>query len=273
MRLRALALAGCAVLPQAPEALPSTFIPEVTPSAAPSADVVGGFTKVEREALRVRVRTCNEYGTGSAFAIDATHAVTNRHVAEGATDITLTAYDGTVFTATASVLSGSADLALITIDGTFPNIVSMADAEPEVGDMLTIAGYPKGEALATREGPFMGHVPDTLKTNADYVYEIDAESHPGNSGSAVANTAGSVVGVLYASDDVHTSYAVGLPALQGHSSPIPGPRRRSTRTAPRRVRSERDALAPSPPRAAVQGCQAAAPPPRCTRARAARGSR
>ena len=212
--LAALALAGCSALPQGPDALPSTFIPEVAPSAAPSADVVGGFTQLEREALRVRVRTCTEYGTGSAFAIDETHAVTNRHVAEGATDITLTAYDGAEFKGTASAISGSADLALITIDGTFPNVVSIATAEPEVGDMLTLAGYPKGEALATREGPFKGHVPDKLQTNVDFVYEIDAESHPGNSGSAVANTSGSVVGVLYASDDVHTSYAVGLPALK-----------------------------------------------------------
>ena len=83
--------------------------------------------------------------------------------------------------------------------------------------MLTIAGYPKGEALATREGPFKGHVPDDLQTNVDAVYEIDAESHPGNSGSAVANADGDVVGVLYASNDVDMSYAVGLPALQGVS--------------------------------------------------------
>ena len=162
----------------------------------------------------MRVRTCTKYGTGSAFAIDAKHAVTNRHVAEGATDITLTGFDGTIYTGTASVLSRSADLALITIKGKFPNIATLGDAEPELEDMLTIAGYPKGEALATREGPFKGHVLDKLQTNVDAVYEIDAESHPGNSGSAVANTEGDVVGVLYASNDVDISYAVGLPALK-----------------------------------------------------------
>ena len=212
--IAALALAGCSALPQGPDALPSTFIPQVKASENRDDHVVGGFTRLEREALRVRVRTCSEYGTGSAFAIDATHAVTNRHVAEGATDITLTAYDGTVFEGTASALSGSADLALITIDGTFPNIAVLANTEPDLGDILTIAGYPKGEALATKEGPFEGHVLDTLQKNVDAVYQIDAESHPGNSGSAVANTLGSVTGVLYASDDVHTSYAVGLPALK-----------------------------------------------------------
>ena len=209
-----LVLAGCSAVPRGPNALPSTFIPSVSPSASAAPAEIGGFTALEREALRVRVRTCSEYGTGSAFAVDAHHAITNRHVAEGATDITLTGFDGTVYQGTSAVLSRSADLALITIKGTFPNVASFAVAEPELGDTLTIAGYPKGEALATREGPFNGHVPDTLQTNVDAVYEIDAESHPGNSGSAVANTAGDIEGVLYASNDVDISYAVGLPAVQ-----------------------------------------------------------
>lgn len=212
--IAAVALAGCSALPQGPDPLPSTFIPEVTGSASASPDAVGGFTALEREALRVRVRTCTEYATGSAFAIDDTHAVTNRHVAEGATDITLTGFDGTIYTGTASVLSRTADLALITIKGTFPNVATIADAEPAVGTILTIAGYPRGEALATRQGPYVGDVPDELGNNDDPVYEIDAESHPGNSGSAVANPDGDVVGVLFASDDLDTSWAVALPALE-----------------------------------------------------------
>jgi S1-C subfamily serine protease len=212
--LVAVGLAGCSALPQGPDPLPSTFIPSVTPSAVASADTASGFTALEREALRVRVRTCTEYGTGSAFAIDKTHAITNRHVAEGATDVTLTGFDGTVYTGTAVVLSRTADLALITIKGTFPNIATLNENEPQLGTILTIAGYPKGEALATREGQYLEDVPDELKSNDDEVYKIDAESHPGNSGSAVANSAGYVVGVLYASDDVHTSYAVTLPALE-----------------------------------------------------------
>lgn len=207
-------LAGCAAIPHGPEPLPSSFIPDITPSAPAAIDEVGGFTALERQALRVRVRTCTAYGTGSAFAIDETHAVTNRHVVDGATNITLTGFDGKEYKGTSSVLARDADLALITIDGTFPHLASLADAEPATGDILTIAGYPNGEELAVREGPFVAKVTDELDNAPDPVYQLDAESHHGNSGSPVANAAGEIVGVLYASDDVHTSYVVGLATLE-----------------------------------------------------------
>ncbi|MGC4175749.1 S1 family peptidase [Demequina sp.] len=208
-----LTLAGCSALPQGPDPLPSTFIPDVEASAAPDADVVGGFTVAEREALRVRVRTCESYMTGTAFAIDETHAITNRHVVEGATDITVTGYDGRSYTVKKSVLARNDDLALLTIEETFPNIATLAEAEPSHGDELTIAGYPLGEALVVRSGPFTRDVTDTVGTSDDMVYEIRVESHPGNSGSGVTNEDGKIVGVLYASNDVDTSYAVSLPTL------------------------------------------------------------
>jgi len=210
----ALVLAGCASLPQAPQALPSTFIPHVTPSAGAHADLVGGFSALERDALRVRVRTCEIYGTGSAFAIDKTHAITNRHVAEGATDIWLTGFDGTVYEGKAVRLSRHADLALVTIKGKFPNISTLADAEPDSPTALSVAGYPRGGELTVESGPYVGKVPDELKNNKELVYEIRVESHPGNSGSAVVNPDGDVVGVLFASDDHHSSWAVALPELK-----------------------------------------------------------
>ena len=206
-------LAGCASLPTGPDPLPS-FIPETSASAAPASDSVGGFSALEREALRVRVRTCTEYATGTAFAIDEHHAITNRHVAAGATTIELTSYDGKTYTGSAMVLSRTADLALITIKDTFPNIATFADAEPAPGDVLTIAGYPRGEALAVTSGAYIATVPDDLGANDDDVYQIAAESHHGNSGSPVGADNGDVVGVLYASDDVHTSYSVALPTVQ-----------------------------------------------------------
>jgi S1-C subfamily serine protease len=209
------ALAGCSAIPQGPDPLPSSWVPDAVTSSSPGTDdLVGGFTALEREALRVRVRTCDIYGTGTAFAIDATHAVTNRHVAEGATDVSLNGYDGATYTVTKVVLSRTDDLALLTIKGEFPNVVTLADDEPEVGDRLTIAGYPHGEELTVTEGQYIQSVPDTLEHMKSLVYQIGAESHPGNSGSAVANADGEVVGVLYASNDINTSYAVPLPVLK-----------------------------------------------------------
>jgi S1-C subfamily serine protease len=64
------------------------------------------------------------------------------------------------------------------------------------------------------EGPFRGLVNDTLEKTKAKVYQIEAPSRHGSSGSPVANADGQVVGVLYASDDHNLSLAVSLPTLK-----------------------------------------------------------
>lgn len=206
-----LMLAGCA-LPVAPAPLPSTFI-----SAAPTpatAGLIDGFSPVERIALRVRGRTCAAYVNGTAWMLDATHAVTNRHVVEGASAITLTGYDGTEYTAGTVRLSTRADLALVTVKEAFPEVATVAVSEPSIGDTLTFAGYPGGSELTTRSGPFVSVAEDTVGSSTDTVYAIEAESHPGNSGSPVVNADGAVTGVLYASNNENYTLAVSQPTLE-----------------------------------------------------------
>lgn len=214
--LGALALAACAPLPQAPPPLPATFIPEVAlPSAQPQVPVgPDGFSVVERVAMRVSVVTCTEYANGSAWVLDEDTVVTNRHVVEGAVDIELTSYDGRHYTGTTSVLDPTSDLALVHIDGTFPEVATVAAQGPVSAQELYIVGYPEADRLTTTIARYQDRVEETLEPGADDVDFLAAVTKEGNSGSAVANVDGEVVGVLYASNGAGRSYAVTLESLQ-----------------------------------------------------------
>lgn len=211
-----LALAGCAGFPQAPPTLPATFIPHVEPSRTPDGTFVSadGFTAVERISMRLRVETCTQFSNGSAWVLDENTLVTNRHVVEGAQRIEATTYDGRDFVATSSVYSDFADLALVEFDAEFTEFATISTEGPSTGDVLSIVGYPEGSRLHTESGAYRGSVPDTLGTDQDWVYVLQASVKPGNSGSPVTNEAGEVVGVLYAGDDFGESLVVKLSSLQ-----------------------------------------------------------
>lgn len=208
------ALAACALLAAcAPLAPPPYVTPEpVEVEASPaSAD---GFTRAERISLRVWATACGAYRNGTAWMLDATHAVTNRHVVEDTTLIELTDYRGNEYHATAAALSDADDLALITIDGTFPETATLADGEPLVGEVLSVTGYARGGPLATLTGPFVALRDNQLDPGGPQVSFIEVPAREGNSGSPVTNSDGEVVGVVFSSDGEEYAGAVTLERLR-----------------------------------------------------------
>ncbi|PKQ25745.1 MAG: hypothetical protein CVT64_08590 [Actinobacteria bacterium HGW-Actinobacteria-4] len=208
-------LAGCGVLPEGPPPLPPTFVPVVEVSARPDGLVTStdGFTNVQRISMRVRGNTCTQFINGSAWVLNENTLITNRHVIEGAQNLEVTSYDGRDYTVTSSVLSTVVDLAMMTVDAEFTEFAVISADGPEIGDQLSIVGYPNGDRLETNTGRYYASVPDTLDNSPDFVYAIAAASRPGSSGSPVANQLGEIVGVLYAGDEGENSYAVKLSSL------------------------------------------------------------
>lgn len=220
--------AGCSVLPQSPpplaapsalsdpSATPPAGEPGVRASDAPSTsavEVADGFSAQEHAAIRIRARTCDAFTVGSGFVLDDHTLITNRHVVEGAQTITLSSYDGQEYEATGSVIADFADLALVTVDATLDFAVTLAGSGPTPGDQVDIVGYPLGGPLNTRSGPYVKEVPDGLVKGRDDVDLIQVSAEHGNSGSAVYDAEGTVVGVLYATDENGESFAVTLASL------------------------------------------------------------
>lgn len=203
----ALALAACAPLTPPPYATP---VP-VEASAPPAEG--DGFSGAELVALRVWTTTCDSYVNGTAWMLDETHAVTNRHVVEDGAEIELTDYQGNAYHGVAAEKSLTDDLAMVTIDGVFPRAATVGSVAPEPGDDLSVSGFALGGPLATVTGPYLGLVENSLDLGGPEIYSIRVEVREGNSGSPVTDAAGDVVAVIFSSDGEDIGGAIALERL------------------------------------------------------------
>jgi S1-C subfamily serine protease len=211
-----LLIGGCGSLPPFPE---PAAIGETTAAATPSPGATtlspDGFRTTERVAVRVRNVGCGGVSTGSGFAVSGDVLVTNRHVVAGADTLQVSTYDGQdllVETAGAAVV---ADLALVSTRSGLPAAVTLAEADPAVGDRIEVVGFPSGGRLTSSTGTVLGFQEDPLDANAGQVVVTDAAAEPGSSGSPMYDTAGQVVGVVYAAaEDGSRSLAVPVSTLR-----------------------------------------------------------
>lgn len=212
---------GCALrdeLPGFPEAGPVvTAAPADSdrPDPAPTTLSPDGFRTTERVAVRIRNVGCGGVGIGSGFAVGENVLVTNRHVVAGADTLQLSTYDGQdvlVETAGSAVV---ADLALVRTKEALPAAVTLAPADPAVGDPVEVVGYPGGGRLTSRTGHVLGYQDDPLGANTGRVMVTDVEAQPGSSGSPVYDHEGRVVGVVYAASSAgDAALAVPVTTLQ-----------------------------------------------------------
>ena len=215
--LGALGLAGCGVLPAMPPPVPTDLVPSTAPAPTPASSghlSPAGFDAAQRMAVRIRNVGCNSLSTGSGFAIDDTTLITNRHVVADSADLQLSTYDGRDVAVTASSTAALADLAVVRTADALPSAPGLADADPDPGDEVTVVGYPQGGALTVTSGQVIGSTTDPLNENLGQVLVTNAEVEPGSSGSAVLDSEGRVVGVVYAKNATGQSFVVPVSTLQ-----------------------------------------------------------
>ena len=134
---------------------------------------------------------------GSGFIISADgYVVTNNHVVENATEVTLTLDDGRSVAASIVGTDKKTDLALLKIRdaGTWP-FVNFAGKSPRVGDWVVAIGNPFGLGGTVTAGIVSARGRDIGSGPYDDFLQIDAPVNRGNSGGPTFNGAGEVVGV------------------------------------------------------------------------------
>ena len=141
-------------------------------------------------------RTVNSMGSG--FIIDATGLiVTNNHVVEGASAISVHMQDGTIMKAELVGRDPKTDLAVIRVkpEKTLPT-VSFGDSDKtRIGEWALAIGNPFGLGGSVSLGIISARNRDINSGPYDDYFQTDAAINKGNSGGPLFNMSGEVVGI------------------------------------------------------------------------------
>ena len=173
------------------------------PLDAYSAVVVGVAELLTPRVASLRIRGRRGEAAGSAVVLSSEgHLVTNAHVVGEASRGEVAFSDGTVATFEVVGRDALSDLAIVRADRTVPAPPEFGDADRlKVGSLVVAVGNPLGLAGSVTAGVVSAlgrSMPARGRTTARLIEDViqtDAALNPGNSGGALADASGRVVGI------------------------------------------------------------------------------
>ena len=140
-------------------------------------------------------------GSGFILTQDG-YILTNYHVVEGSNSIKVTTYDGTSYDAQLIGYDESNDIAVLKIDASDLTPVVLGDSDTlNVGDSVVAIGNPLGELTFSLTTGVVSALdrPVTLSTGTTMnLIQTDCAINSGNSGGALFNLYGEVIGITNA---------------------------------------------------------------------------
>ena len=167
---------------------------------------------------RRQVQTPKQEGAGSGVIISSDgYIVTNNHVVENANEITVTLNDNREFTARVIGLDSSTDLALLKIDATDLPAITIGDSDAlKVGEWVLAVGNPFNLTSTVTAGIVSAKARNmgANRNGIESFIQTDAAINKGNSGGALVNARGELVGInamLYSQTGSFTGYGFAIP--------------------------------------------------------------
>ena len=159
-------------------------------------------------AISATVQTNSFYGTsegtatGSGFILtEDGYVITNCHVVEGATSVSVITHDGVEHPASIVGTVSANDIAVLHVDATgLPAVTVGSSDDLIIGDMVVAIGNPLGELTSTQTVGYVSGKDRDVTTDGSIISMIqtDAAINSGNSGGPLFNMYGQVVGVTTA---------------------------------------------------------------------------
>jgi Do/DeqQ family serine protease len=149
--------------------------------------------------MNPRERQFQSAGSGVIFDAKNGYIVTNAHVIDNATEITVTLQDGRDLAATVVGSDVPSDVAVLKVPSETLVQVALGDSTRlEVGDFVVAIGNPFGLQHTVTSGIVSGLGRSGINPGADGYEDFiqtDASINPGNSGGALVNLKGELVGI------------------------------------------------------------------------------
>ena len=137
-------------------------------------------------------------GSGVIISTDG-YIVTNNHVIEGAEKLEVTLNDNRTFNATVVGSDEKTDIALIKINAKDPHAITFGNSDAiKAGQWCVAVGNPFGFNSTVTAGIISAKAPDKKgdpQWGDKAFIQHDAAVNPGNSGGALVNTAGELIGI------------------------------------------------------------------------------
>lgn len=159
-------------------------------------------------------------GSGVIISNDG-YIVTNNHVIDGAERLEVTLNDNRTFNATVVGTDPSTDIALVKIDAKDLPVIPMGDSENlKVGEWVLAVGNPFGftstvtTGIVSAKGRSIGSATHGRTMGIESYIQTDAAVNPGNSGGALVNLAGELVGIntaIYSQTGNYAGYSFAVP--------------------------------------------------------------
>ena len=153
-------------------------------------DEMFGFGRAPQE------RTQNSLGSG-VIVRESGIIVTNAHVVKGADELKIVLNDRREFPAEVIAQDEEIDVAVLKIDTKgerLPSLLIQGDGDLEIGDIVLAIGNPFGVGQTVTSG-IVSALGRTNVTDVSSFIQTDAAVNPGNSGGALVNLSGELIGV------------------------------------------------------------------------------
>ena len=176
----------------------------------------GSFGRGNGGTQKRQVQPPKKTATGSGVIISSDgYIVTNNHVVDGADELTVTLNDNTEHSARIIGTDKTTDLALIKIDGKNLPAITIANSDDiKVGEWVLAVGNPLGLNNTVTAGIVSAKARSLGANGVESFIQTDAAINAGNSGGALVNTRGELVGInamLYSQTGVYSGYGFAIP--------------------------------------------------------------